>query len=239
MTFMENYGEYTVRGKVFRYKEFDKITNSDQAYFIGYMSADGGYLRNKRKDNQFPKMSLTSTDKYLVEHFCETYSPDTSIQYREPRSSKKVNASNPTAEINFSSKMNDTFKRFGIFDYKPNRQMVGIQRAFYSSYILGVMDADGCFVVRHRRDCRTPRLNIHIVSSAIKILENIQRILETELNISSSIYERKNQECYEFRINNTDHAVKFGEWIYSNKPSCYNYKKNKIFSNYINTYYKN
>ena len=193
MTIMESMSEYTIRGKIYRFRNFDKIESPKDAYFIGYMSADGSYLRGKHGDKFYPNMSITSIDKYIVEEFQKEYCPDTKIQYREPRSSAKVNATHSTAEMDFPKGMSETFKRFGLLDYKTNRTMVGIPKKYFNSYILGIMDADGCFVVRNRRDCRTPRLNIHIVSEAIKILENIQRILQFELNISSSIYQRKNK----------------------------------------------
>lgn len=237
MTYMESFDEYNVRGKIYKFKNFDKIENVNDAYFIGYMSADGGFLKGQKSNSElcYPSMSLTSIDHYIVEAFQNRYCPDTKIQYRQPRSSKKVKANNPTAELDFPKGMKETFNKFGIFDYKPNRTMVGIPRDYYSTYVLGIIDADGCFVVRERRDCRTPRLNVHIVSSAIKILENVQRILQLELNISSSIYQRKSSDCFELRINDTENSIKFGKWIYSRCPLNYNFKKKKIFENYINS----
>lgn len=229
---MESFSEYTDKNIVRRFYKFNYISNSTDAYLIGYLSCDGNYSEQKKNGKLYPKMGVTSTDKYIVESFQKTYCPDQSILYREPRSSLKVNATKSTADLWFPKKMETTFKKFGIYTEKSKRRLIGIPKEYMSSYTLGVMDADGCFVVRHRKDCRTPRLNIHIVSSAVDLLLDIQKHLELNLNIASSIYNRKSSKCSELRINNTVSAIKFGEWIYSKLPNTYNYKKHSIFKNY-------
>lgn len=232
MSIIESYSEYTSKGKTCRYYDFNTITNPTDAYFIGYMSSDGSYIEGKKEDKIYPRMGITSTDIFLVEFFVKRYSPDTSINYREPRSSIKVKANRSTAEAVFPRKLSNIFNNFGIFTFKPKRRLIGIPKIFLSAYILGVLDADGCFVIRHRKDCRTPRLNIHISSGAVDLLKDVQLVLERNLNISSSIYNRKNMS--ELRINNTQSSVKFGHWVYTNLPQCYNYKKHNIFKNYLN-----
>lgn len=237
MTATESYfSEYTVRGKTYRYYAFDKIENADDAYFIGFMSADGSYLHNKKGDTNYPRMGLTSTSRYVVYKFHERYCPDAVVSERGLRSSEKIKANNPITEITFPRKLSSTFKKFGILDYKPKRKLRGIPKHLMSACVLGITDADGCFVIRHRKDCRTPRLNVHIVSGAINVLEQIQRFIDEELGISSSLYQRKASDCFELRINNSNNAVKFGNWIYSNLPSVYDFKKKRIFDDYYNRY---
>jgi hypothetical protein len=229
---MENFSEYTDKGKTRRYVNFDKIENVDDAYLIGYLSSDGSFSTVTKNSKQYFKFGVCSTDIYLMESFHKKYCPDQAISYRKPRSSKKVNATKSIAEIWFPTKMNITLKKFGIFCPKINRRLIGIPKEYMSSYVLGMMDADGCFAIRNRKDCRTPRLNIHIVSCAEELLKDIQRYIEVYLNISSSIYNRKDKKCSEFRINHTNNAILFGEWIYSKLPSNYNYKKHSIFTKY-------
>lgn len=230
---MESFGEYNDKGNVYRYKTFDKITSKEEAYFIGFMMMDGSFLNFKKGNKRYPRMGITTTFHYFVEYYQQMYCPDTTITTREARSSKKVNAINPTKEIEFPRKMNRIFERFGLLDYKPNRKVVGIPKRFVHCFVLGVMDADGCFVVRHRKDCRTPRLSVHVVSSCINCLEWIQRYAEEELGFASSVYQRKNSACYELRINNTKSAIKFGQFIYSDLPEVYYHKRKRIYDKYI------
>lgn len=231
-----DFREYTVRGKVIRYRNLDAISNSTDAYFIGYLSADGTYQLGKKPNGKcYPTMGISSTDEYIIKMFRDLYCPLVVYKNRGKRSSKKVRSTHDGFEMKFPRAMRQGFNKFGIFDYKPNRHMVGIGKTVQWAYMLGVMDADGCFVVRHRRDCRTPRLNIHIVSSAYNILIEMQRRLE-EAGIISSVYGRKGSNCFELRINNTQHAIKFGKLLYSDLPAVYNFKKKQIFDTYVNTY---
>lgn len=228
---MENYDEYTSKGIVFRYNGFEKITNHEDAYFIGYMSSDGSYIAGKKGDKFYPRMGLTSTDAYIVKAFQQRYSPDTAINNREPRSGN-FKANKSTLEISFPRVLSKTFNHFGIFCFKPERRVIGIPKQFMSSYVLGVIDADGSIVVRHRKDCRTPRLNIHIVSGALNLLTDIQRYLDIELGISSSVYVR-DTKCSDLRINHTGKAIAFCNWIYSSRPETYNFRKYGVFQNYL------
>lgn len=231
-----DFREYTVRGKVVKYKELSSLSNSTDAYFIGYISADGTYQRGMKPNGKsYPTMGISSTDEYIVRMFRNLYCPLVQYSNRGKRSSKKVKANNDSFELKFPRGMKNTFNKFGVFDYKPSRKMVGVSKSMQWAYMLGIMDADGCFVVRHRRDCRTPRLNIHIVSCAYNVLVEMQRRLE-EQGIISSVYQRKSSNCFELRINNTEHAIRFGKLLYRDLPSVYNYKKKHIFDTYVNTY---
>lgn len=231
-----DFREYTVRGKVIKYKELSSLSNSTDAYFIGYISADGTYQQGMKPNGKsYPTMGISSTDEYIVRMFRNLYCPLVQYKNRGKRSSKKVKANNNSFELKFPRGMKDTFNKFGVFDYKPSRKMVGVSKSMQWAYMLGIMDADGCFVVRHRRDCRTPRLNIHIVSCAYNVLVEMQRRLE-EQGIISSVYQRKSSNCFELRINNTEHAIRFGKLLYRDLPSVYNYKKKHIFDTYVNTY---
>lgn len=231
---MERVIEYKYHSKDFKCVTFDCIDSEDKAYFIGFMSADGGFERG----GSYPRMSLSSTSIFIVEAFTKKYQPNHSINYRDPRPPQLrkdgtiIVGNKRFAVIAFSSKMNETFKRFGIFSYKKDRECVGIPNSFFWSFVHGIMDADGCFVIRNRKDCRTPRLNVHIVSSSIKVLEEIQRRLSNYFSITSSIYQRKCSECFELRINNTEHSKKFGKLMYEKLPTNYIFKKKKIFDSF-------
>lgn len=231
---MESYSEYTDKGMTRRYRTFDKITNPTDAYFLGFIGADGGYTAGIKKPSgkSYPRMSVSSITKNIVEGIQQRYCPDVALCKRGLRNSGKFIARTPAVELHFPRVLGELFKRYGIFSHKPERRLVGIPKAYLSAYVLGLLDADGCFVVRRRKDCRTPRLNIHIVSSAHLLLQDVQRVLECELGIASSVYSR-NTNCHELRISNTQSAIRFGHWVYSNLPEFYYLKKHQIFNQYI------
>lgn len=234
---MTQFTDFVSKGKIRRYNPFDCINNFEDAYLIGYLSSDGTYsMTTKVNGKQYPRMGVTSTTIETIEYFRDNYCPDTIINYREPRSSEKVNAVNPTAEFWFPSIYKNIFPKYGIYCHKPERDLLNIPVEYMGACLLGVMDADGCFVKRDRDDCRITLLNVHIVSSAYNILTTIKDFVKDHLEIDASIYQRKDKEYYELRINNTNSSFRFGEFIYSQLPKKYNLEKFKLFQNYYNYY---
>lgn len=234
---MEREIEYKVK-KTSRIKVNQLTDSIDNYYLISYIAMDGSYTFNEKK--QFIRMSLSSSEKYILDYINQKFFPDVKII---DRSNRDINITNNIGktynyknrshwEMHFPIAFTEQLKRFGIVCHKPNRVIAAIPKKFWSVIALGLIDSDGSIVVRHRKDGRTPRLNIHIVSSAEKILVHLQRELENTLNISSSLYKRY-ETCVELRINNTTSAIKFCKWIYSNLPSIYNYKKKRIFDDYM------
>lgn len=230
------YSEYTANatGKTYRVFCFDTIDNPTDAYFIGLMAMDGGYSEAKQK---YPRMSLSSNNKQLITDIRDRYCVGVNVIDRSERVVSVQNRTyqNESYELHFPVGVTRSLANFGIARHKPERTMVRIPNQYLSAYLLGIIDGDGSIVVRHRKDCRAPRLNIHIVSGALLILAQIQRLLESDWNIASSIYEQK--ETYsELRINNTTRAVQFCSMIYSQMPEFYNTKKKDIFDKYYHTY---
>lgn len=228
-----NYCEYTYKDKLYKYHPFDKIENVDDAYFIGYMSSDGGYRKGACGSGC---MQISSTEKYVIYAFRERYCVGVPVRFAL-NSSEKVRAVNEVASFNFISKMNETFNRFGIFCKKPERRMVGIPKKYFYSYLLGVLDADGCFLRTRRKDNRPDGLRIKIASSARLHLLDIQRMLELE-GFSSSVYQRSTQNCYDLYIQNTKSVVEIAKRMYETFPFVYNMKKHSIYQKYVKDYYK-
>lgn len=231
------YDEYVARatGKTYRVYNFDTIENPTDAYFVGLVATNGAYTYNKEKN--FPRMSFSSNNKHIITAMRDRYCIGVDVMDRSNRVITVNNRTyqNESYELNFPIGLTRSLANFGVARSKPERTMVRIPKAFISAYILGIIDGDGSIVVRHRKDCRTPRLNIHIVTGAEKLAEQVQRMLEDDLNIASSIYKR-NENCVDLRINNTNRAVEFCQWIYSNLPSFYNIGKKKIFDEYYQNY---
>lgn len=233
--------EYTVRGKEYIVYPIDKIQNATDAYVIGYLAADGAYSKIGKQKN-FDRMSITSSQKFVIDGIIENYIPNNEAM---DRSNRKISITNtlgktynyenrPCWEMHFPIRFTESLRKYGIVCNKPERVMAGIPKQFRSAYILGFMDGDGSIVVRHRKDCRTPRLSIHIITGAQKIALQLQNELANEYGIISSIYHRQGNKNYcELRINNTQHAIKFCEIIYSNLPDFYNFKKKQIFDSYM------
>ncbi len=226
--------EYQVRGQNKTCYVLDKISSSTDAYLIGLLCADAGFSLSK---NKYQKIVFYTSKSWLSDIVSKFFNGVVSKRVRDisitNAQGKKYDYQDAVSyEVSLPSKTTASLGKFGICSLKPQRVMSGIPDKYFKSAILGFMDGDGSIVVCHRKDCRTPRLNIHFVTSCEKVLIHIQRHLENFLNISSSIYSR-NKKCFELRINNTSSAVKFCNWIYSDLPDFYDHKKKRIFDEYI------
>lgn len=227
--------EYQDKGQTKMCATLHSIESATSAYVIGLLCADGGYGLMKKK---YDRMTFYSSQEWAVKAMNKFFIGGAyrmRIRDTEVTNSLGVTYQYPeniSYEYSLPSKSTASLKKFGIVCLKPKRVLAGVKREHFKSAILGFFDGDGSIVVRHRRDCRTPRLNIHIVTGAEEVAKHIQRHLETELGIASSIYAR-NEKCVELRINNTESAIKFCQWIYSDLPEFYDKKKKSVFDRYM------
>lgn len=231
--------EYIVRGKQYIVNPIDEIKSATDAYIIGYLAMDGSYHYSKK--THFARMGLSSSEKYIINGVIDEYMPSMIASDRSDREISITNSCGKTYhynnrehwEIGFPIRFTESLGKFGIAKPKNERTLVGIPKKYMSAYILGVIDADGYISVVNRKDCRTPRLNIIITSSAFKILQLIQREIDANLGISTTLLARKNANCSNLSIWNTKSAIKFCQWIYSDLPKFYNHKKHNIFKSYM------
>lgn len=228
--------EYAARGNQYIVYPIDKIESATDAYIVGMLAADGSFSVNPRG---YVRCTLSSSEKFVINGIINEYMPLTPAMDRSNRDIDITNSQGKTYhyhnrehyEVNISAPLINSLRKFGIICPKPERVISGIPQRYMSAYILGFFDGDGSVVVRHRKDCRTPRLSIHFVTGATRIAEQIQNELANRLNIASSIYQR-NENCVDLRINHTERSVQFCQWIYSDLPKFYSFKKKNIFDSY-------
>lgn len=226
--------EYQVRGQKKDCYVLDKIRTPTDAYVIGLLCADSGFALSKGK---YPRTTFYSSEEWSANKISEffggsvrTRMRDINITNAQGRNYKYGN--NTSYEVHIPSKSSQSLGKYGINSIKKERVMAAIPKHLFKCAVLGFLDGDGSIVVRRRKDCRTDRLNIHIVTSCQKVLTHTQRELENTLNISSSIYVRS-ENCWDLRINNTKSAIKFCQWIYGDLPDFYSKRKHKVFTEYL------
>lgn len=223
---MESFCEYTVRGEVKYYLNFSKL-DVNSSYLIGYLACDGAFINHK-----YPRMSVNSTEKYIIEEFKQRYCPNSTIYFIGKKSSTLVRATNDVYELRFPPKMNVSFNKFGIFTYKKDRRIVGIPNAYLKSYVAGCIDADGFITVTHRKDCRTPRIRFFITHISDKFLADLQNKLEY-LGVTTTLRQH-GANVYRLQAQNTEQNKIF---LNSIKDNLKNKKKKKIVSDYITKFY--
>jgi len=227
----KSWTEYNDKGNTKRCYTFDSITNNSDAYFIGYMACDGSFVYNRG----YSFMSVNSTADYIIQNFHDTYSPDTKIYDLGFNSSKLVTAVNRVFETRFAPRMKATFSKFGIFDYKKNRRVIGIPNKFFGAYLRGVIDADGFITVTHRKDCRTPRLRWFITHESEQYLSDLQEKVASIYKVTTTLRQH-GKNVWRLQAQNTEENIRMFKEIYSIFLDVWNIKKYTIVAMYFAKY---
>lgn len=218
---MESLGEYNVRGSLKRYKNI----TSDDAYLLGYMACDGGFVVNRG----FPFMMVSSTESYIIQEFKNVYLPDASIYNVGIKSSEKVNATNCVYELRWPGKASKQFSKFGVFCKKIERRLVGIPKSKMHEYMAGVIEADGFITVSHRKDCRTPRLRWFVTHQSEMFLSDLQKWLPIPTTLR-----QHGDNVWRLQAQDTEKNKEFLSLVL---PHMLNHKKRNIVYNYLKKYY--
>ena len=222
--------EYLINGKQFRLNLFEKIENKEQAYLIGYLTGDGGF--NPPTHKRLARLYVSSNNESIIQGFKEEFCPDSIISSKIPvNNSENYNiVSNKLSYVlNFSSKFSETFNKFGVLGIKKNRTLVNISKKFMRQYILGLFDADGHISFGFRKDRNRLWGNFGITHQSYDVLSKVQKFLNEELNIASSILTRKDEDCMDLKFSKLDSVVKVLDWLYEDTPNVYNEIKYQHF----------
>jgi hypothetical protein len=229
---MEKYKtEYNDKGIIKFVYNFNKISSAEDAYFIGYMACDGGFI----SADGYPFMSVSSTEKYIIEYFSK-YTSHAVVRNIGQKSSDKVKAINDVFELRFPSKMAETFKNFGIWCKKPERRLIGIPNTYFLSFFWGVLDSDGFISVTHRKDCRTPRLRFFITHGSEKFLVDLQNKLFELFNVNTTLRQH-GPNVWRLQAQNTTQNITFLSKMLCENLPVFNIKKwtklIEYFDNYV------
>ena len=224
---MESFCEYTDKGNKKICRVFDKIENDITSYLIGFMACDGAFINTK-----YPFMAVNNTEKHIIYSFMNRYCPDKPIYNIGKNSSVKVDAINDVYLLRFPAKMNESFKKFGIFDYKSSRRFIGVKDKFLYSYIAGCIDADGFITVGHRKDCRTPRLRWFLTHGSELFLSDLQNVLSRH-DLPTTLRQH-GENAWRLQAQHTDKNKIF---LWKVCSFLRNVKKNTILNNYLDKYF--
>jgi len=229
--------EYNINGKMYRLRVFEVAKTPEENYLIGYLLGDGGY--NDKTNKRRARLFVSSSDEYIIREFQYWFQPDSSIDRRIPvNKTRNIKSNKFSSRMTFSSKFEKTFNKYGILSKKEERTFHNIKKGNMKYMLLGLMDADGTITWGRRRDRNRLWVNVGITHPNLKMLTKIQTFLMNELKIISSITPKKDENCYTLRFADRDSAVKFINYIYTNKPKMYLTRKFNNAMDFIEEYSK-
>jgi hypothetical protein len=180
-------------------------------------------------------MSVSSTEKYIIEKFRDYWVPNNKIHDVGKKSSKKVNAINDVYELRLQSKLAKKFDYYGIFTKKLYRTIKNILPTYISPYIAGVLDSDGHIQIVERKDTLTPRLIWAVTHQSEHFLNSLKELL-ISVGLSPNIRKHGNRNCYRLSCTNTEINKKFLAKVL---PHMLNKNKKEKLQNYLTKYSTN
>lgn len=198
---------------------FDVIDQPEQAYWLGFLMADGSvsYKHGLR-------LGLKDFDR--IDAF-KLFMGGINTPIKDIYSK---NSHTRTIAF-YSKKLLNIIERYGLIPNKTYRtQINNIPKQFLNSFILGYFDGDGCIFVADKSK-KTNKCMVSIASSSIKILEQIQQILKDNNVINKNKnYMKKiiNKNCYSLYIGNRPEIIKFYYYLYKDSKTFLLRKKEKF-----------
>lgn len=212
---------------------FDEIDSEEKAYFLGLIIADGNVFIDKTGGNRQASISISlqTPDEYILENFKNELKSNTTVVKDKRGCSQIAVRSNILAE---------GLKKFGIVEKKSFNTSFpeNINEKYIRHIVRGIFDGDGSFQYITGR-----KKEIHSFSfcGTHKLMEDLSnKICECiNLNTKPSVYDYKNRNLSEIKIQSKFDVKSFGEWIYEDSTIFLTRKKDKfdlfISNNFGNT----
>lgn len=207
---------------------FANIDDSNKAYWLGFIMADGGvcYTTNYYKQQNKPNrlyINLSIKDKETLINLKEFLNTDKEVEKYTPKGTYSENAM--CRLIINSTRLCRDLSIYGIHPGKTGYEIIPeLSNDMLPHFIRGYFDGDGCIYINQKEQLR-------ITFSGNKtFLESLQTKLISNNILSSKtkITKQGDKNCYLFCINKQSDINNFYKYIYQNSKVHMERKFNKF-----------
>lgn len=205
---------------------FHIIDSEEKAYFIGLLISDGNVFKDTTRQASI-SITLDLEDEYMLAKFKEVLNTNTSIS-KDGRGCGQIAAR--------SDKMAEDLATYGIVPRKSYITYLptNIDNKWMSHVIRGILDGDG-HIAAHQNGTRF----LHGISfcGSHKLMEDLSNYCSQhlKLKIVPQVYDYKDRQLSEIKIQNIDDMYTFGEWIYKD-ATIYLARKKDIYDTFKTHY---
>jgi hypothetical protein len=209
---------------------FDKIESEEQAYWYGFMCADG-YIRERKKSVELGlKLCLKDLEhlELFKTHIGSNNKIYNKIDYLTYDNGVKKSYHGVHLAV-YSARLVESIKKQGFHSRKTfSITEPKFDKKYFKDFIRGYFDGDGCCYIRNGK---SPSVTYSMICASNELREFI--INELGRNSIHTITEDK----YRFYIPTVSDSCKFFNYIYDDAKVYLKRKKNKgeIFMNYQKT----
>lgn len=183
---------------------FEQIDNPHKAYLLGFITADGAVVNN------ILSIEVHDDDIEVLKYAQQQINPKATITKCKGRLTSKISFG--------AKKIGEDLAKYGIVQNKSkiikNVPLNFIPQKYLKYYFRGLIDGDGCVLENGR---------LSIYSGSKEYIEDVQRILIKELNLSqTSIYHGTTYFC---SWSSKEDRKKLFNYLYDNLNECFYYER--------------
>lgn len=219
----------------FNDKYFSDISTPNQAYWLGFIFADGWIVFNTDTSTYEFGMELQRGDRYMLEKLNDEFGSKHIIYDRHKEmkicSSKNVSQTDASVLRVYSKQVVSDLFKHGIDTNKTRSDIFPIvSDDLFLDFLRGYIDGDGCI---HKM--RPNILGVHITGTNVLCFQYIQKKLLDDYNVSAQIYSENIEgrqvkyRLYCFRQNDVRRLL---DLIYYDKNSTKLERKYQIYRDF-------
>lgn len=185
---------------------FDNIDTEEKAYFLGLLISDGNVFTDGTGRQHSISITLDSGDEYILNRFREALGANTSVT-RDGRGCSQIAIR--------SNKIAKALEKYGVVPRKSyiTYLPLNISNEMFPHLIRGIFDGDGS-IQAHQHKTRF----LHAISfcGSHKLMQDIVDYIQKRLTLMGSInvYDYKDRELSDFKLQRVQDIYTFGEWMY-------------------------
>ena len=207
-------------------ENFFKVWTPEMAYVLGFFTADGNMIRNKRGAHF---ISFYSTDKVILEDIKKTMGIEHKLSLRISNNEKWKNSYR--LQIGSKEIFSDLLKLGLIPNKSKIMDLPNIPDKYFSHFVRGYFDGDGCvhFGIYSRKDGNSKKfmLSSYFTSGSNLLLNNLLSKLRIFLETEQGFINNKNRGFdLVFSINDSKKLFSF---MYDDKGILFLDRKYKKF----------
>jgi len=200
---------------------FQEIDNELNAYFLGLLISDGNVFKDKTGRQASISITLDLKDEYMLEKFKEILQANTSVGHDGRGSGQIAVRSNIMAE---------DLAKYGVVPRKSyDTYLPKISNEMMPHLIRGIFDGDGSIMAKPSQKNDGHNRFLHSISfcGTHRLMEEISNYIFEHLNLKQkpAVYDYKDRQLSELKIQNVKDIKTFGDWLYNNSTIYLNRKK--------------
>ena len=208
---------------------FQEINEEAKAYFLGLLISDGNVFKDNTGRQASISITLDLKDEYMLEKFKEVLQANTSVGHDSRGCGQIAVRSNIMAE---------DLAKYGVIPRKSyNTYLPLLSKEMMPHLIRGIFDGDGSIMAKPNPSNDGHNRFLHSISfcGTHQLMEDISNYILENLGIKTAVYDYKDRNLSELKIQNINNIAKFGYWIYRNSTIFLNRKKD-IFNDFLKHY---